>query len=512
MAIHVLEYLEQACEVTPDKPAFIDMEESLSYRQVMNQAKAVAAAIGHTFSAIRRPVMVFSDRNVSSLVSFLGIAYSGNFYVPVDVHMPKARIELFFETLHPECVICLKKDVALAKETAGECPIIIYEESMGEVADEGRLRAIREQMIDTDPLYLIFTSGSTGTPKGVIKSQRSVLAFMEQFLKVTGIGSDDVLGGQAPFDFDVSAKDIYVTLAAGATLMVLPKSYFSFPKKLMNCLEEKKVTTLIWAVSALSIVAAHKALDYKAPTRIKRVLFSGEVLPIAHLNYWKEHLPHTTFVNLYAPTEVTGNCTYYVVDRDFKEDETLPLGKPFPNVEVMVLDQQGRRIEPGQTGEIYVRGAFLSMGYYENEERTKGAYVQNPLQHAYPELVYKTGDLALLDEEGEYHFLTREDFQIKYNGHRIELGEIETAVYSIDGVDSCACVYLKEHKKIFLFVCGKELDQKKVFVELKDRIPKYMFPGKIIVLEEMPFSKNLKIDRQKLLNMALEIAEKRKRR
>ena len=511
MAIHVLEYLENSCRVEPKKPAFIDIEGSLSYEEVRDRAKAIGTKIGKTFSRLRQPVMVFSDRDVASLVSFLGVVYSGNFYVPVDVHMPKARIALFIETIQPAFVICQRKEEALAKELAGDCRILLYEEAVEEEVQEEMLLERRKEIIDTDPLYLIFTSGSTGTPKGVIKSQRSVLAFMEQFLKITGIESADVLGGQAPFDFDVSAKDIYATLAAGATLVILPKIYFSFPKKLMDCLITYKVTTLIWAVSALSIVANHQAFRYRVPDTIKRVLFSGEVLPIAHLNYWRQYLPDTVFTNLYAPTEVTGNCTYYIVDRDFQEDETLPLGEPFPNVEVMVLDEQGHRIKPGQTGEIYVRGAFLSMGYYDNEERTKGAFLQNPMQNFYPELVYKTGDLAVRDDRGEYRFLSREDFQIKHNGHRIELGEIETAAYGIEGIDSCACVYVKEKKKIYLFAKGKEMDQKKVFLGLKERIPKYMFPNKIVILEEMPMSKNMKLDRQKLLFLAKEIEQEKRK-
>lgn len=520
MAIHVLEYLEHSSNRYPGKTALIDIEGSLTYRELEERAKAIGIAVCQASDRTRQPIMVFCDRDTASLVSFLGAAYSGNFYVPVDVHMPKARIALFFESLHPEIVICREKDRKLADEMGSGCQILVYEDIVkkleekkpGEqgvdtqmqekVRDETLLRKRREQMIDTDPLYLIFTSGSTGNPKGVIKSQRSVLAFIEQFLKISGIEAEDVLGGQAPFDFDVSAKDIYSTLAAGATMVILPKTYFSFPKKLMDCLVEHKVTTLIWAVSALSIVANHRALDYKVPDTIKRILFSGEVLPIPHLNYWKEHLPDTMFVNLYAPTEVTGNCTYYIVDRDFEEGETLPLGKSFPNVDVMVLDQEGKKIQPGQTGEIYVRGAFLSMGYYDNEERTKGVFLQNPMQNYYPELVYKTGDLALRDENGEYRFLTREDFQIKHNGHRIELGEIETAAYKIEGMESCACVYLKDKHKILLYAKGENLDNKKVFLGLKDQIPKYMFPTKIVILDEMPMNKNLKIDRQRLVHMA----------
>lgn len=513
MAINVLEYLEDSCKKNPNKTALIDLEGTLTYEEVEQGAKAVGTGICRMLPKMRQPVMVFSDRDKACLVSFLGVVYSGNFYVPVDINMPKARIRLFFETLQPEILICRRKEEALARQMGAGCQILFYEDLMeaGEI-EEQLLTERRNQIIDEDPLYLIFTSGSTGTPKGVVKNHRSVLAFMEQFLKVADLCQDDVLGGQAPFDFDVSAKDIYGTLAAGASLVILPRTYFSFPKKLMDCLVEYEVTTLIWAVSALSIVANHKALDYKVPKKIKRVLFSGEILPIPHLNYWKSWLSEATFVNLYAPTEVTGNCTYYIVDRQFHEGEMLPLGKTFPNVEMMVLREDGQKIEKGQTGEIYVRGAFLSMGYYENEERTKGSFVQNPLHHAYPDLVYRTGDLAVLDEMGEYRFLSRQDFQIKHNGHRIELGEIETAAYQIEGMQSCACVYLKEKKKILLFAAGEGLDQKKVFLGLKEQIPKYMFPTKIIMLESMPMSKNMKIDRQRLLSMAEEIEQNNKKR
>lgn len=505
MAIHVLEYLESCARNYPQKVALLDMEQTLTYMQWRTQAMSIGTAIGRRQNETKQPVMVLSDRNVSTLAAFMGIVYSGNFYVPVDVNMPKARLELCFDTLKPKFLVCREKEQDLAKEIGKDCEILVYEEVLKEAIDESLLHQIRMQMIDTDPLYLIFTSGSTGTPKGVVKSQRSLIAFIEQFVSIAGITSDDVLGGQAPFDFDVSAKDIYSTLSTGATLVILPKQYFSFPKKLMDCLCEHKVTTLIWAVSALSIVANHKAFSYKVPETIKRVLFSGEVLPIPHLNYWKEALPDTMYVNLYAPTEVTGNCTYYIVDREFKEGEYLPLGKTFPNVEMIVLNEEGKRVENGQKGEIYVRGAFLSMGYYDNEERTKGAFVQNPLHNYYPELVYKTGDLALKNEKGEYYFLSRQDFQIKHNGHRIELGEIETAGYAIEGMESCACVYLHEKKKIILFAKGEGLDQKKVFLGLKTQIPKYMFPTKIVILDEMPMSKNFKIDRQKLLSMAKEL-------
>ncbi len=163
----------------------------------------------------------------------------------------------------------------------------------------------------------IFTSGSTGRPKGVVVSHRSVIDFMEYFTELFSITAQDVIGNQAPFDFDVSVKDIYATLKAGATMEILPKQLFSFPAKLLDYLCERRVTTAIWAVSALCIISTLNGFSYRVPTHLNKILFSGEVMPVSHLNIWREHLPDALFVNLYGPTEITCNCTYYIVDKTF---------------------------------------------------------------------------------------------------------------------------------------------------------------------------------------------------
>ena len=202
---------------------------------------------------------------------------------------------------------------------------------------------------------------------------------------------------------------------------------FSFPTKLLDFLDDRKVTTIIWAVSALCIVTTLNGFEYKRPSSLNKIMFSGEVMPIKHLNAWRAQYQDAMFVNLYGPTEITCNCTYYIIDREFGLDEKLPMGKPFANERVFLLDDEDRLVDaerPGELGEICVSGTAVTLGYLRNPEKTAAAFVQNPLNDRYLETIYRTGDLGYYSEDGELFFSSRKDFQIKHMGHRIELGEI----------------------------------------------------------------------------------------
>ena len=209
------------------------------------------------------------------------------------------------------------------------------------------------------------------------------------------ITSRDVIGNQAPFDFDVSVKDNYSTLKTGASMEIIPKRLFSIPTGLLDYLCDRKITTAIWAVSALCIITTLNGFTYRVPEHLDKILFSGEVMPVKHLNAWRSHLPGAMFVNLYGPTEITCNCTYYVVDRDFEPGSPIPIGLPFPNEKVFLLDEDDRLITaPGTCGELCVSGTALALGYYRDKEKTGASFVQNPLNQDDPETIYRTGDMA----------------------------------------------------------------------------------------------------------------------
>jgi D-alanine--poly(phosphoribitol) ligase subunit 1 len=325
-----------------------------------------------------------------------------------------------------------------------------------------------------------------------------VIDLIENFTKIFDFSDVSVFGNQAPFDFDVSVKDIYSTLKNCASMHLIPKELFSFPGELIKYLNEKKINTAIWATSALRIVANLKALEKEKPLSLKKVMFSGEVMPNKVLNYWRKSLPDILYVNLYGPTEITCNCTYYIADREFSDQEPLPIGIPFPNSDILVLNEKNRLVEKGETGEICVRGTSLALGYYNNAEEQARAFCQNPLNTNYPELIYRTGDLGKYNDRGELMFLSRKDNQVKHMGHRIELEEIEVAVNSLDFLDAGCCIYSPEEEKIVLFYQASRNYDREILLGLREYLPKYMRPNKLIHFEKLPMNKNAKIDRVKL--------------
>jgi amino acid adenylation domain-containing protein len=500
---NVLEYLEKSASEFPQKTAVADENSEYTYEELLKKSKNAGAVLSTVVQPCS-PIPVYMEKSCKTLAIFMGAVQAGCFYCLLDTSMPAERTNMILSTLEAKVMIVDEKS-AKKQEKLGFTGKVLYAEELlaHEITaqEEEKLLSVRENALDIDPLYSIFTSGSTGVPKGVIVNHRSVIDFIEYFTDIFHITGDDVIGNQAPFDFDVSVKDIYSSLKTGATLQIIPKKLFSFPMPLMDYLDDRKVTTLIWAVSALCIVTTLKGFEYKRPSCINKVIFSGEVMPIKHLNAWREAYPTAMFVNVYGPTEITCNCTYYIVDREFALDAVLPMGKAFPNERVFLLDDDDAMITPdmtGKAGEICVSGTAVTLGYYNNAERTSQAFVQNPLNHAFNEIIYRTGDLGYYNDRQEMCFSSRKDFQIKHMGHRIELGEIDMAMNSVDTVVRACCIFDKDENKILGFYEG-EADKKTITHELTKKLPKFMIPQEFIQVKNMPITKNGKIDRNALM-------------
>lgn len=491
----VTDYLDHSAALFPDKAAVVDQYRTVTFKTLKEEALHIAYYIIKHFRRWHAPICFYLDKNAYCISSMMGIAYSGNFYTPIDIKMPEARIEKILETLEKPLVITDRKHLTRVQQFIGNSDVFCLEDAMDEVCDEEEIREVTNQIIDTDVLYVLFTSGSTGNPKGVIIGHRSVIDYINWVTNTFHFNENTVLGNQAPFYFDNSILDIYSMLKTGATMYIIPQIDFAFPIKLLEYMDTHKINTIFWVPSALCLVANLKALPKRHVNSLQKILFCGEVMPNKQLNQWRREYPDALYGNLYGPTEITDVCAAYIVDREFRDDEALPMGKACCNTEILLLDENDRLITKSDIpGELCVRGTCLAYGYYNNPEKTEGAFVQNPLNHAYPEKIYRTGDLAEYNKRKELVYICRKDYQIKHMGHRIELGEIETAASSLSGVNQNCCVYDDVHHKIVMYYTGL-ISEKELVKGLKSLVPDYMVPGKFILLRTIPLNLNGKMDR-----------------
>lgn len=492
----VTDYLDKAVERFPDKTAFVDERREMTFRDVYEEAERIAVSLVKR-NYFKKPVAVFLDKQVECIPAFMGVAYSGNFYAVLDTKMPAARLEKIMHTLEPQAVITDLAHAEMAKGFSGNSEILLYEELMEEQPDHELVETAKERIVDTDVLYVLFTSGSTGSPKGVILPHRAVVSYIEWGAETFDFSEETILGNQTPFYFVMSGLDIYQTLRNGSTMYIIPKKLFSFPLKLLEYMQERKINTVYWVPSILCLIANFRALPELHLDDLRLVLFGGEVMPVKQLNMWRKEYPEALFANLYGQTEMTDVCAYYIVDREFEDTEPLPIGVRCRPMDLMVLGKDDKEAKKGEIGELCGRGPFMTYGYYNDPQKTKEAFVQNPMNTSYAEIIYRTGDLVKYNDKGELVYISRKDFQIKHMGHRIELGEIETAVSSIEEIDMNCCVYDSRKSKIVLFYVG-DIDKDEIDERLREMLPEYMVPNKSVQLKKMPFNQNGKIDRKKL--------------
>ena len=499
MRTNILEYLEETAARVPEKIAFSDGTDSLSFGELLRASQAIGTKLIE-LGLRREPVLILMDKHPSTVAAFLGVVYAGGFYVPLDSEMPKLRAEAIAANVGAKYLICDSKNRVVAEALLPGRVLLFDEISAGE-PDLMRLSAVRAGQIDTDIIYIVFTSGSTGVPKGVAACHRSVIDYAESLCEALPFDGDTVFGNQTPLYFDAPLKEILPTLKYGATTYFIPKKLFMFPVKLVEYLNTYKINTICWVVSALTVISSLGALEKVKPQYLRLVTFGSEVFPQKQFNIWYDALPGVTFYNLYGPTEATGMSTYYRVEGRLPEGEVIPIGKPFRNTRITLIGEDGREVGEGETGEIYISGTCVTLGYYNNPEKTTEAFVQNPLNSVCREIVYKTGDLARRNERGELIFISRKDFQIKHMGHRIELGEIEAAVDRHDGVARSCCIYDEENRRIMMYYIG-DATETEVAAYLRGYLPRYMLPALVTRLDALPLTPNGKLDRRTLREMS----------
>ncbi|MDO4486796.1 MAG: amino acid adenylation domain-containing protein [Bacillota bacterium] len=510
---NVLEYIENSVVLHSGKTAVDDGEKSFNYMELMVEAMKIGSSllkvlienedsdsINNTIDYGQRPIVIFADKSSMTLAAMLGVVYSGNFYVIINPEQPEERIKSIFQILQPMIVVTTEHDAAKITQCGNDFRVLFINELVKGEIDEVRLKQVRERTGSSDILYCVFTSGSTGKPKGIVTTHQAVLDVIDCFVDIFDITSRDIMANQAPFDFDVSVKDIYGALAAGASIVIIPKRYFASIGVLMDYLCSKNVTVLVWAVSALCLVSSMKGLEYRKPENIRMIMFSGEVMPDKELQKWMKAFPDVTYVNLYGPTEITCHCTYHMFKKDNKPEIGMPLGEAFPGRQVFLVDDEMRLItESGKKGEIFVSGNSLARGYYNMPELTEESFIEYRIDERNFGRTYRTGDIGYYGDDGMLRFSGRKDFQIKVMGHRIEIEEIELAVSSLEEVSRCCCVINKKGKLCAYFT--GDIEPQELHMRLKALLPDYMIPAKQIRVRDMPMNKNGKIDRKYFANV-----------
>ena len=495
MVTSCIQFLEETTDKFPNKIAISCKSKSLTFKELTTSSKNLTTYLP---SGIKNcPIAILLPKSCDSVVAFMATLYSGNFYAPIDVKLPEQKIRKIITNLEPRAIITNSNLTSFLKREFPKCTIIPIDQQEWNTAQTNEPTGWK-QILDKDPIYCIYTSGSTGEPKGVLITHQGVMDYIQWAVETYPIDQNTRIANQAPFHFDNSTLDIYLMIFLGAELHLVPEIYFSFPARVLDFLEQKKISFIFWVPSVLINIANLDILKNRPLPDLALILFAGEVMPTKCLNHWRRFIQHAMFSNLYGPTEITVDCTYFIVNRSFTDEESLPIGIPCRNTEILLLGDDNLLVRDGEIGEICVRGTGLALGYWNLSGKTTASFIQNPLHNHYTDLVYRTGDLGKYNHLGELLFIGRKDSQVKHMGHRIELGEIETVCNSIPGISNC-CILYENNKIICFYQCNNpKINEKEIKEILAKALPKYMCPHNFFRIDFMPLNTNGKIDRLEL--------------
>jgi amino acid adenylation domain-containing protein len=503
MKKNILEYFLKTVETNRSKVAIIDGDKNITFNDLDLKSQVLASDIIAKTCDLNVPIAVFLPKSIESVVANIAITYSCNIYMNIDLKSPQERIKNIFDLIKPALVITNSANLKLLNGAIENDKVILIDELDFNQEPRRELLFSRiDLQIDTDPLCIINTSGSTGTPKGVVLNHRSFIEFTEISIEIFKFSNHEIIGSLSPLVFDIYSFELCLLMSKGSTILLIPDQFSAFPIKILELLKQQQVSFIFWVPTIMVNIANMNLLEAIQLPDLKIIWFAGEVFPTKQFNYWKRMLSHTLFANLYGPIEITLDCTYFIVNREITDDEPLPIGIPYRNTDILILNDKDELIKEGEEGELCVRGTSLAMGYYNNPEKTASSFVQNPLNKSYPEVIYRTGDVVSKNGFGEIVFKGRKDSLVKHLGYRIELGEIEHVIVNTLKIVKNSCVvYQTARKEITLFYESEtDIPPAEFRKQIADILPKYMIPTVYIRMNELPRNTNGKIDRLKLKN------------
>jgi amino acid adenylation domain-containing protein len=491
---------------------------SLTYVELDDLSDRVRDRLAALGVGLGDRVGVYMRKSIDAVAVIFGILKTGAAYVPVDAGAPAPRNAYILHNCAVRALVMETRfELKFRDEISqlGPTPEILLLEGTGgglalrqsldrEDSQHFALPAVTATPAESDLAYILYTSGSTGRPKGVMLSHDNAISFVDWCSEVFEPGENERFSSHAPFHFDLSILDIYVSLKHGATLILVPEDIGKEPQRLASLIAEKRISIWYSAPSILSLLAQYGNLaeyDYSA---LRMVLFAGEVFPVKHLRALQKLLPAARYFNLYGPTE-TNVCTFYEIPRQIPDDRTtpFPIGKTCSHLQTKVVDQDGREVAVGAEGELCVSGRGVMQGYWALPEQSAQAFPIDAAGRRW----YKTGDVVAQGADENYTYVGRRDRMVKRRGYRVELGEIEAGLYRHPMIKEAAVIAVSDTEagvKIKAFLSCRDAKRPSL-VALKsfcaENLPLYMIPDLFSWHETLPKTSTDKVDYQRLKEM-----------
>ncbi len=491
MSRFIMDYLNDAAKVCPDKIAFEDKESKLTYAETYSEAVSVANFLDK-IGVKRKLVMIFMQNCVDCVAAMYGVAYSGNYYTIANNSLAENAISELIEIAKPAIIITHEADMDYVGSLCwGIVDTVLAFEKICSNGDDTIMPDTNEIALE-DPIAVFFTSGSTGKPKGVVLSHLTLMQFQEKWSRCFASNEELRIGETnsnlfASFSFYhvwAVAQHAYEYIFSDITILNM--------SGVLSVFSEKKINTVPCITSFMSLAAMFDDFDKYDFSSIKQVIFCGERISVDNFNKWYRQTNSAKYYNLYAASE-TYLVAYKCVCGEISEP--LSIGLPTENVRILILDKENKEVPPMEVGEMYIKNQLRLLGYYNEPMLTSQYLVQNPVHNSYPDIVCRTGDLAYRDKNGEIHLIGRADSMIKRNGYRIELGELEHKTCLVDGVRECICLFEPNQQRIFMFYESDCVNEKDLYVILSEKLRSYMLPDVVRKMNPIPRNANGKLDR-----------------
>jgi amino acid adenylation domain-containing protein len=503
----------------PNRTAVVLRDRSLTYAELDRTSDQLAYALTQA-GVIRGDRIGFClNKSIETIIAIFGILKAGAVYVPLDPFAPPKRLAYIVQNCAMKALIGTDRKISTILSALPEEPAALCLFSTDGLSWEALLASnyvpCVSPVIERDLAYILYTSGSTGEPKGVMISHRTSLTFVDWAHETFAVGCKDRVASHAPLHFDLSIFDIFASVKAGATIVLVPEELSTVPLDLARFVAEQEISIWYSVPSALTRMILHGNVARYSYPRLRTILFAGEVFPVKYLRELRRLIPNADYYNLYGPTE-TNVCTYYAVkDLPVEGEQPIPIGKACANIEVFAVNDRNEICAPGEEGELYVRGSCIAQGYWGASEKTRQQIVPFALHAPFDrEPVYRTGDIVKQDGNGDYTFIGRRDHMIKSRGYRIELGEIETALYSHPKVLEAAVIAIPDEQignTIRAFLVLQEpggVSKTELERHCAQRIPKYMLPGEFEFCGSLPKTSTGKVNKTLLLAQVAAVSQR----